>query len=556
MKKSFIVLIFISLSGIIFSQDINIQLDNSYISVGEWTTFSVIFSGDLDDLRKTDTVDLEIKQTGSNKSYNNINGKKTSKYIFSYQVRASKPGNFNLPVYSAVDSNGNKISSEQLVLYVEALKDDVIIDHDINSEFDTPYVKLYIDIPKRNLYVGEAIPVEIVAYFSNKYPPSVDRYPYIKTGSFLIDNGSKYTNDGDEKVINGEKWIKVVWNSHLTPLKSGELEIEIVLDSYISKSSDNSGFFTNTERKMLKTSTVLQTINVKTLPIENRPISFSGAIGDFSINDTLNISEANVGDPLTLTMDIFGEGNFQRILVPKIKDNKNNWKLYPDSSSFKGSNKSNYQGVKSFKQILSPTSEDVTFLPIFSFSYFNPIQEKYMELTTSKYPLKINPGVFNNKQSVTGIDNSFKELKQEIRHQKQKKVNYSKNVKLNPLLWITIIISTLAIILLIITNIIKSSIKRNSNNIHKKQKGILIEIERYESKENFTDALNSYRTLINLTISFKNNCNPQSITSEDIESLTIKEFIIRLDEYKYTKSVVNKNEYQKITKDLRKELKC
>lgn len=556
MKRFLTILIYISLCGLIFSQNIDIKLNENYISVGEWATFSVIASGDIKNIKYTEPQDLVITQTGKSSSINIMNGKKTSSYNLSYQVKPLKAGSLKLPIFFTTNSKGDIIESEELILYVEEAEVISQQDTDVSGIFETPYVKLFIELPDRNLYVGEAIAVEIIALFSTTHQPGIERSPYIKTGSFLIDTGEKYSNTRPEKIINGERWIQVVWNSHLTPLKSGELELEIVMDSYIEIPTSNSGFFSSPNREEIKTSTEKQTIKIINLPQKNRPISFSGAIGEFEINDSLNITEANVGDPLTLNMDIYGEGNFQRITVPKTELDEANWKLYPDSSSYKGSNKSNYQGVKSFQQILSPKSENIKQLPTFKFSYFNPISEKYMELQTSKYPLIISPGESVKNQSIQLKNDSFKELKEEIRHKKAEKTVFLKSIKKIPLFWITVAVFSIGIFLFIILNIIKSIKNKNINNIEKLQKNIITTINKNESENNYTEALYNYKELIKLTISNLNNINPESITSEDLENRIIKDFMYKLDEIKYTGKTVNIDEYKEITQNIKRELKC
>lgn len=556
MNRSLIILICISLSGLVFSQNIDIELNNNYISIGEWATFTVKATGDIKGIKYTEPIDMVLTQTGKSSSISIMNGKKTRSYNLSYRVRALKSGTLKLPVFYSTASNGDKIESEELLLYVEEAQNTTNETRDTDGTFETSYVKLFIELPERNIYVGEAIPVEIVAFFSTKYQPGIERSPYIKSGSFLIDTGEKYSNNRPEKIIDGERWIQIVWNSHLTPLKSGELELEIVMDSYIDIPSSNSGFFSNSNREEIKTSSEIQTIKISSLPIKNRPPSFSGAIGNFSINDSLNISEAIIGDPLTLTMDIYGEGNFQRITVPKTDVNDEEWKLYPESSSYKGTNRSNYQGVKSFQQILAPKSENISQLPIFYFSYFNPVSGKYIELQTLKYPLKIGPAEFLNKQSIKLKSNNFKELKEEIRHKKDKKISLSDSIMTNPLFWISIIIFSFSIILHITLYTITSLKKNNQNNIEKRQKKIIIEIVKSETDQNYTSALYSYRELVRITIAHFNNSNPESITSEDMENEKMKYFMSKVEEFKYTGKTVSIEEYNEITKDIQKELKC
>jgi len=557
MKKNIIILIFLTINGFLFSQTIDIELQDSYVNLGEWTTFRVTVSGNITNLKYSEPKDLTITQIGKSSSVNLVlNGSKSSSLILTYRVKPQKAGTLKLPIFYSENSNGESIKSDQLVLYVEELKDDIITKHDTTKEFETQYVKLFIDIPDRNLYVGEAIPVEIVAYFSTSYQPGIDRSPYIKTGSFVVDTGQKYFNDRPEKVINGERWLQVYWKSHLTPLKAGKLDLEIVMDSYIDKPTSNGGFFSSSERQEIKTTTEIKTLNIKMLPINDRPDSFSGAIGDFSLNDSINLTDISVGDPITLTMDIFGEGNFQRINVPKISSESESWKLYPESSSYRGTNKSNYQGVKSFEQILAPTTDKVTTTPKFTFSYFNPIEEKYYIISSTEYPISVSPSQFINKEVVDESNNSFNEKKEEIRHKVEKKVDFNRTIFENPLLYVALTSTLLTLITILVISILRKRQSSDISTLKRDQKNLLLKIKLLENSKNYLEALNLYKNLIQITVSDRLKCEPQAITHLDIEDGKIKEIMFKLDEFKYTSRSIDFETYKTLADGIKKELKC
>ena len=57
------------------------------------------------------------------------------------------------------------------------------------------------------------------------------------------------------------------------------------------------------------------TLEVKTLP-PNPPASFSGAVGNFTMESDANPKSGQVGDPITVTTKISGRGNFDRVTAP------------------------------------------------------------------------------------------------------------------------------------------------------------------------------------------------------------------------------------------------
>ena len=130
----------------------------------------------------------------------------------------------------------------------------------------------------------------------------------------------------------------------ITPLKSGlqtlefELTIQVAIPQQRQSSSSsyfdeffNRDFFSFggfRERRNISVSTGPVQIAVQMLPEEGKPASFSGAIGQFSIKQKLSPIQLNAGDPLTLKVEITGEGNFDRIQPLQLKAS-DQWKIYP-----------------------------------------------------------------------------------------------------------------------------------------------------------------------------------------------------------------------------------
>ena len=117
-------------------------------------------------------------------------------------------------------------------------------------------------------------------------------------------------------------------------------------------------------------------IEVKQLPKTNRPISFNGAIGTFSIRSVADHDRVSLGDPVRLTIEISGKGNFTAMPAPTFESNSN-FKIGPPAFSFEGNQLIKHEGKQSFEYILTPLTAGLLKIPSISFSYFDPIQEEY-----------------------------------------------------------------------------------------------------------------------------------------------------------------------------------
>ncbi len=73
---------------------------------------------------------------------------------------------------------------------------------------------------------------------------------------------------------------------------------------------------------------------------------------------------------------------------------QNNWqqfKLYPPTVEFQPSDQLGLNGTKTFALTAVPQSLDITELPLFTFSYFDPEQKGYRTLTQPATPLIVRP---------------------------------------------------------------------------------------------------------------------------------------------------------------------
>ena len=55
---------------------------------------------------------------------------------------------------------------------------------------------------------------------------------------------------------------------------------------------------------------------IKPLPVIDRPDDFTGAVGKYTMDVLAKPTKVKVGDPITLTINIRGEGNIQTIGEP------------------------------------------------------------------------------------------------------------------------------------------------------------------------------------------------------------------------------------------------
>lgn len=133
-------------------------------------------------------------------------------------------------------------------------------------------------------------------------------------------------------------------------------------------------------------------INVKPLPVQNRPSDFSGAVGDFTIRTTVDKTELAANEPINLKVVISGKGNVR--LIDKLNFQfPPAFEVYdPKISTDVQVSQSGVSGTRTLEYLIIPRSAgNYTIKPVV-FSYFHPVREGYVSLNTPEFNFKISRG--------------------------------------------------------------------------------------------------------------------------------------------------------------------
>ena len=264
------------------------------------------------------------------------------------------------------------------------------------------YVRL--SVPKRELYVGESVPVEIEVGMRSGFVSSLNGLPKLTGDDFALNSLGRQP-ERSEKLINGEQFVLFTWRTVLAVIKPGTFALSaqapLTIKIRTRPKSDTQlddrfgdpfwqNLFGTTIQKDIDVVSPPQEVKVLELPAEGRPPDFHGAIGTFSIASDISPSNADAGDPMTLRMRITGSGSFDRV-DSSMLDHLDQWKTYPPRSSFNTSDPIGLSGMKTFEQPVIASKPGVQTLPGLSFSYFDPNARKYETARTAPLSVTISP---------------------------------------------------------------------------------------------------------------------------------------------------------------------
>ncbi len=262
-----------------------------------------------------------------------------------------------------------------------------------NSQLQNAYVRL---LPtKTTAYVGEVIPVEIQLFFIDGMNVKM---PELTADGFNIAAFPKHKQSRMQK---GNQIYQVLtFRTAATPLKAGKLQLGPVKQSMVLRVRQKQkrrspfndpfeGFFNRYQQVPVNLEAKAQTITVKPLPTANKPASFNGAVGRYTMQAKASPLEVTVGDPVTVNIQISGQGAIESLNLPKL-----DWpgfKSYEPSVTTKKDNPLGLLGSRIFEQVVIPESDKIAEIPKIEFSYFDPVTSRYRVLAKGPFPLKVNP---------------------------------------------------------------------------------------------------------------------------------------------------------------------
>jgi len=363
---------------------------------------------------------LQIRLTGQSTQVQMVNFKVSSSAIYSYVVIPQRAGKFTIPSISlsttsgsaqtaplslsVVDSSGGALQSpaslSQPGMPGFAQRSRVVTQRSAQpSEGRLAFGE--ISIPKKKIYAGEMVPVEIRYYFNAQYQVQILGKADLVCEGLIVERFPDPKESREDR--DGVTYNVLNFHTLLSAVKPGVLDVpsaklmtQIQVPGSVPPGFDDpvfqqllGGRNPYAQARELTVNTAPFRLEVMPLPKEGRPASFAGAVGQFDMDALVANPKPAPGDPAVLTVKIGGKGNFNAMGSPVLTES-DGWRTYPPADKFESSGELTYSGVKSFDFTLI-AQEQKTNSPGSEFSYFDPVAEKYVTLTTKPLPLKASP---------------------------------------------------------------------------------------------------------------------------------------------------------------------
>ncbi len=301
-----------------------------------------------------------------------VNGNVSRSITYGFPVRALRTGTFTIPAW-VMEVGGRRYNVQPTTLKAVdagvAYKD--VFDLSLDVEDTSVYVGQRMEGTLR-LLVREGVNVRIVGLPEKASGEGFTLEP-LEQNSWSISQTQR----------NGIRYDQGTVPLKLTPIKSGRqsLQFSQTLAVRVRGSDPLNDFLGRGVEKQIELETGVVEVDVKPLPTTGKPASFTGAVGKFEALAEATPAQVRVGEPVTLTYRVSGDGSFERMQAP-VLDGGDDFKVYPPKVGFQPGS-----GEKSFEYLIVPQREDTGGLLEVPFSYFEPEQGIYVDL--SRRPMEI-----------------------------------------------------------------------------------------------------------------------------------------------------------------------
>jgi hypothetical protein len=362
---------------------------------------------------------LDIRYTGQSQMIEGRNFQFSYSFVYSYTIMPERTGAFKIPSQK-IQAGSNSLRTPELTLNVADSGTRTPGTTRRGQPIDESRLAFAeLVITKTTAYVGETVPVELRLAFNMHSRATLTNGPEITGQGFTMQKLTK----PQERIenIGGQTYDVFTFKTAIAAARPGKFAIGPVKGKAVVAIPRRSGsggrspfdifnmddpfadpFFNNpfgglTERREIDLESKPAMLEVKPLP-PNAPPDFSGAIGMFTLEADAKPKSAQIGDPITVTAKISGRGNFDRVSAP-VLENERGWHKYPPSSNFKSDDDVGISGEKTFETVLTP-NESKSAVPPQLFTFFDPVNEKYVSLRSDPIPVRVEGGAVLAKPAI------------------------------------------------------------------------------------------------------------------------------------------------------------
>ena len=300
-----------------------------------------------------------------------------------YRFRARQAGEFEIGPMRIV-ADGQTLESQRI---------SVVVDEVPTGDGDPPDGLLFMGAPDKTFaYVNEPVVVEYAIASKPRTPgPRIGTKSWPTFENFVVLELGR-GRFRREMVVDGRPYQRrLVRRVALLPRRAGQLDLGIV-----TAEARVMAWGMSAARRRGQTSTILttdpHTLEVLPLPEEGRPGSFRGHVGTLEAVSWVDRNRAEVGDVVTLQVEVSVEGAVEALPDPEIVFPDGFEVLYePEPGTDAAWRRWGLSGTRTYTYRLTATTPGTFVIPAVEMSYFDAETESYGTTRTHPFTVTVAP---------------------------------------------------------------------------------------------------------------------------------------------------------------------
>ena len=345
-------------------------------------------------------------------STNWVNGKKTSKHVYTYAYKVSTDKDVKVPAIKLATSGGT-LASDPFVIKVLAQGAKITPK---NASNDLGQLSTVIKASKKKVFLGEPVVLEYSIY--NQYNGlEVREYNVPELKGFWQEDVKEEDQVWQTQIINGKRYNMVTVKRIVAfPQQTGSFTI----DGFDLKGYVRVNFFSGRNVEAYS-----KPIVIEVLPLpDNKPAKFIGTFSNLSIESKVQIDTINVNEAFNMTISYSGSGNLKLLRKPEIVWPTEFEVFDPEVKDRINISKNGESGERVYKYVIIPRAPGDYKLPELKASYFDPRGRRYISTNTSEKKIvvvsvdRVEGGgtTFGTKTDVAILNHDIRHINTEHSH--------------------------------------------------------------------------------------------------------------------------------------------
>jgi len=425
MRRAIILYIFIIGSLYAMADKLSFQTDapDAVVSGDQFRLCYTINTQKISNFRAPSISGFDVLM-GPNRSQQSstqiINGNvsSSSSITFTYILQASKTGTFTIPGATII-ADGKSMTSNSVRIKVLPPDHSTSNNNKKNSQVGSSSrhisgKDLFITTTasRTNVYEQEAILLTYKVYTTLNLTQLNGNMPDLKgfhTQEVELPRSKSFSLEH----FNGRNYKSVVWSQYiLFPQQTGSLVVpsikfDGIIEQELSSVDPFDAFFNGGSNiSEIKKSIMAPQLVIHVNPLPgNKPASFNGAVGQFSLSSSINSSKVKTNDALTLRLIISGTGNMKLIGNPKVNFPKDFEAYDPKVTDKFSLTKNGLSGNRIIDYLAVPRYAGNYKIPAIEFTYFDVSSRNYKTIRTKEFNITVEKGKGNASQAISDFTN-------------------------------------------------------------------------------------------------------------------------------------------------------